>query len=84
MIVINGYFFLFNYFQGKSAEANDLSGKIREEAEARKARLKQIEDFFTDPVVIIFFILSLRVSLSLSLSLSLSYSFVLKSICRTD
>ncbi|XP_078312128.1 uncharacterized protein LOC144618935 isoform X4 [Crassostrea virginica] len=36
---------------GKSAEANDLSGKIREEAEARKARLKQIEDFFTDPVV---------------------------------
>ncbi|XP_078312126.1 uncharacterized protein LOC144618935 isoform X2 [Crassostrea virginica] len=35
---------------GKSAEANDLSGKIREEAEARKARLKQIEDFFTDPV----------------------------------
>ena len=72
MMAINGYFFLFNYFQGKSAEANDLSGKIREEAEARKARLKQIEDFFTDPVVIIIFIL---LSLSLSLSLSLIYLF---------
>ncbi|XP_078315226.1 uncharacterized protein LOC144619849 isoform X2 [Crassostrea virginica] len=34
---------------GKSAEANVLSQKIRDD-KARAARLKQIEDFFTDPV----------------------------------